>query len=206
MQRATRVSGPDLEGLREYVRSLLEASLPPELLYHDVWHTFGDVVPSAERYSEAEGLEPNERELVVAAALLHDTGYARGAHEHERRSAKIASEVLPRFEFSQEEVASVERLILATRLGHTPERVSEAVMMDADLDVLGRPDFWSRNLLLRRELAAFGSSYDDLTWWRGQRVFLRRHSWMTETARELREDGKRDNLRRVEAILETLSE
>lgn len=206
MRDASRASGSDLEGLTEYVRSLLEASLPPELLYHDAWHTFGDVVPAATRLADEEGLPAAQHELVVAAALLHDTGFIRGPTDHERHSVEIACEVLPRFGFAKGEAAAVARLILATRVGHTAETPGEAVIMDADLDVLGRPDFWTRNLRLRRELEAFSSTYDDVTWWRGQRQFLRRHAYLTETARRLRDGGKRDNLRRIEAHLDMLAE
>ena len=206
MREATRTSGPDLEGLAVYVRSLLEASLPPELLYHDVWHTFEDVVPATERLAEAEGLVPEQRQRVVAAALLHDTGFVRSATDHELHSAAVGREVLPRFGFAPDAVACIERLILATRLGHAAQSTSEGVIMDADLDVLGRPDFWARNLRLRRELAALGSSYDDATWWRGQRQFVRRHVYWTESARELRDSGKRDNLRRIDDHLALLTD
>ena len=206
MREATRTSGPDLEGLAVYVRSLLEASLPPELLYHDVWHTFEDVVPSSERLAKAERLGSEQRDRVVAAALLHDTGFVRSGADHERHSAAIGREVLPRFGFSSDAVACIERLILATRLGHAAQSLAEGVIMDADLDVLGRPDFWARNLRLRRELEALGSPYDDATWWRGQRQFLRRHVYRTESARRLRDAGKRDNLRRIEDHLALLSE
>ena len=206
MDASTRRPGPDLAGLAEHVRVLLATSLAPHVHYHDLAHTFDDVVPAAERLSAAEDLPPENCLLIQAAAILHDTGFVHRSADHEQASAEIARGILPRFGFDAPQVEAVERLILATRVGHRPKTCAEAVIMDADLDVLGREDFWSRNLLLRRELLESGVRYDEVAWWRGQLRFLSRHRYRTEAAKKARGPGKRENMRRVQEHLRRLIE
>jgi predicted metal-dependent HD superfamily phosphohydrolase len=191
----------ELDDLARHVKTLLQTRLGAHVHYHDVAHTFGDVVPAAERLAIAEGLPPAERRLVKAAALLHDTGFTTCTIEHEQASVAIARDVLPSFGFDGEQIEYVARLILATRLGSTPECRAEAIMKDADLDVLGRIDFWAKAAQLRRELHEAGERYDDHAWWRGQKRFLSRHVYQTRSAERSRGPGKRDNLQRVEAQL-----
>ena len=206
MDASTRCSGPDLAGLADHVRTLLSTSLAPHVYYHDLAHTFEDVVPAAERLAASEDLASQERLQIVAAAILHDTGFVHRADNHERASATIAREVLPSFGFDNGHVQAIVRLILATRVGHIPESTAEAVIMDADLDVLGRDDFWSKNLLLRRELLESGVRYDEVAWWRGQLRFLARHRYRTDSAKRARGPGKRDNMRKVQEHLRHLVE
>lgn len=204
MEEATQRPGPDLEGLARHVRALLDSSLGAHVHYHDAAHTFDDVVPAAERLAVAEGISTAERMRILAAALLHDVGFVEGQEDHERTSAAIARRLLPRFGFDDGSIDEVEGMILATRVGTEPGTRAEAILKDADLDVLGREDFWAKNVLLRRELEAAGARYDDVAWWRGQRRFVATHRYATESARRSRGPGKRENLRRIDAHLDRL--
>jgi uncharacterized protein len=185
----------DIDGLRREVTRRLAGELPPELAYHDAWHTLDDVVPAALALATDAGLSPRERERIHAAALLHDLGFTRTMTEHEEASARLARELLPNYGFEPADVAVIVRLILATRLGHEPTDVGEAIMSDADLDVLGRPDFWRRHRALQRELAACGLRHGDFEWSRMQLRFLRTHRYHTEQARARRDAGKIENER-----------
>ena len=58
------------------------------------------------------------KELIYAAALLHDTGRARQYEDgtpHERESAAIAAEILPQCGFSDSETAQILEAVLAHR-------------------------------------------------------------------------------------------
>jgi uncharacterized protein len=187
----------DVEGLRREVVERLAHQLPTVLSYHDAAHTLEEVVPAALVLADDAGLSPLGRERIHAAALLHDLGFTRTLVDHEEAGAALARELLPRFGYDADDVAEVARLILATRLGHEPADVAEAIMSDADLDVLGRPDFWRRHRALQRELAACGQVHGDLEWSRKQLRFLRSHRYHTPFARARRDAGKLDNERRV---------
>ena len=194
----------DLDGLRDEVSRRLTRELPEHMYYHDAAHTLDEVVPVALLLADAEGVDGPAREVLLAAALLHDIGYTRTTHDHEAASAAMAAEILPTYGFGTEQVAAVERLILATRVGHRPESLSEAIIADADLDVLGRADFWHRNRSLQRELAALGLAHEDRSWVEIQQRFLRGHSFHTASARARGGAGKIANERRVATRLRRL--
>jgi predicted metal-dependent HD superfamily phosphohydrolase len=81
----------------------------------------------------------------------------------------------------------------------------EEILADADLDVLGRQDFQTRNEALRAEMAASGINLSDEQWIRTQLRVLQDHHYFTEAARDLRGEGKRKNIRAMEERLARLT-
>lgn len=194
----------DLAGLEREVRRRLEDELPEYLHYHDVGHTLEEVVPTTLALASASGVDGRDRDRLHAAALLHDLGFTRSHVDHERVGAELARGILPSFGFDDEDVAVIVRLIESTCVREQPRNLSEAILKDADLDVLGRDDFWQRNEALRREREALGVHLDDETWLREQARFMREHTYHCQAARGRREEGKRRNeleiLRRQQAL------
>lgn len=81
-----------------------------------------------------------EKELVYAAALLHDTGRARQYEDgtpHEKESARISAGILPDCGYSEQETALILDAILAHRSGNTEVRQGLA-------EILYRADKLSR--------------------------------------------------------------
>jgi uncharacterized protein len=110
-------------------------------------------------------------------------------------------EILPQLGFSPEQLNIIRGIILATHLPQTPQTILEKIMADADLDVLGAPNFMARNKDLRRELEAQGKQIDDLQWYQGQVNFIRNHRYWTGTARVWRGSQKQRNLFDLEKLL-----
>jgi CheY-like chemotaxis protein/class 3 adenylate cyclase/predicted metal-dependent HD superfamily phosphohydrolase len=191
--------GPDIEGAVRYALGRLESELAPELTYHSLEHTRGDVLPATRRLAALMAIDPDETRLLEVAAAFHDIGFVHGRQEHERAGAEIAAQVLPGFGFTSEQVAAVQGMILATRLPQSPRSPLEEVLADADLDNLGRPDglTWSHHL--RTELAAQGESIEQGEWYRRQLKFFSEHRYFTSAARQLRDEGKSKN---IEALAE----
>ncbi|MEJ2210700.1 MAG: cyclic nucleotide-binding domain-containing protein [Anaerolineae bacterium] len=181
---------PDLEGARQYALDRLEAELPPVLIYHSVAHTRDDVVPAVERLAEREGVEGEDLLLLRTAAWYHDLGFVENETGHEEIGAGIARQVLPRFGYSPAQIETICGIILATRLPQTPTTHLQQIMADADLDLLGRDDFWKLNQALRDEEAALGRPRGDEEWYSSQLAFLQAHHYFTPAARELRGEGK----------------
>jgi predicted metal-dependent HD superfamily phosphohydrolase len=85
------------------------------------------------------------------AALFHDAVYDPRSTTNEADSAALAGEVLQDLE-PPSRVANVQRLVLATA-GHQPSYPDEAVLIDADLAVLGsaRPAYVAYVRAVRQE-------------------------------------------------------
>lgn len=191
------------------VRTRLSEGLEGNLYYHGVHHTFGDVLPAADRICRDEGVPPTDRELVLLAALFHDAGFLERYNGNEAIGARIAAETLPDWGYSSHEIERVLDLILATEL-HEVDGVMlqvpgpdalKRILCDADLDNLGREDFFQVSDALRREIEEHGRKLGDLEWFSRQIVFVSQHRWFTESQRRLRQDRKEENLRSLHAIL-----
>jgi uncharacterized protein len=173
-----------------YARERLQSELPPHLHYHGATHTSNDVVPAVSRLAEMEGIQGEPLHLLMTAAWYHDIGYVERPVHHELLGARIAREVLPTFKYTPRQVEAINWAILATALPQSPQNHLEQILCDADLDVLGREDFWPRNRALRRELAELGKEFTDAQWYAGQLKFIEPHAYFTASARTLRDDGK----------------
>ncbi len=190
----------DYDGARKYALERLERELPADLTYHNVWHTSHDVLPAARRLAELTGIGKDEAELLQVAAAFHDMGFTVQSQEHERVGAEIAAQVLPDFGFTPAQVAAVQGMIMATQLPQSPRTPLEEILADADLDVLGREDFATRNRDLRRELAMSGTHVSDERWYISQIQILQSHRYWTAAAQNLRQEGKTRNIELVKSL------
>ena len=196
------MSAPDWQGAEHFAFCQLETYLAPIWCYHTLAHSRDEVLPAACQLALLEGLAPHEVALLRVAAAYHDIGFTLRAEEHEEAGARIVRQALPRYGFGSEDIGRVAAMILATRLPQQPCTLAEQVLADADLDVLGRANFFERNADLRAEMAVLGQELTDSAWYRQQRDFLARHRYFTRSARVLRGDLKRGNLRHLEELLD----
>ncbi len=192
---------PDLEQAIAYATRRLSSDLAPYLVYHSLKHTRDEVVPAAVSLAHACNINGESLLLLQTAAWFHDIGYVllptNGSDGHEAFSAREAARVLPALGYQPRHISQICGMIMATRLPQTPLTVLEALLVDADLDVLGQPDFVRRNHDLRVELAHQGFVYSDELWYREQVVFLRQHRYFTAVARQHRDQQKQHNLEHI---------
>jgi len=92
-------------------------------------------------------------------------------------------------------------MIMATQLPQSPRTPLEEILADADLDVLGRENYWQRSADLREELAGSGTQLDDERWFASQLKVLRSHRYWTAAARALRDKGKKRNIEGLRVLL-----
>ena len=195
------MSNPDYQRAIAYSLHRLETELSPNLFYHSFWHTRDDVMAAAVRLARLNNLSEEDIRLLEVAAAYHDIGYLNAHVDHELVGIQVASEALPGYGFSQAQVSRVCNMILATRLPQSPQDLIEAILADADLDVLGREDFFERSELLRQEYAALGQIIPPREWADSQLRFLQQHAYFTRAAKELRQAVKLANIASLEARL-----
>ncbi len=178
----------------------MEEELPPFVVYHGVDHTY-DVHNSVLRLAKMEKLDDYNTSLVEAAAWLHDMGIIIRFEDHETLSARLASEILPRFGFNDDEVTKIKNMIQCTRLPQAAYTIGEKILCDADLDYLGRNDFFIIGQKLRLEWELIGNKVPLLEWYRIQLQFLKKHLYFTQSAQLLRNERKDLNLAEIERLL-----
>jgi uncharacterized protein len=177
--------------LKELIFGKLEKELPSHFYYHNVDHTI-DVMQAAESIADKEGIDENDRRLLVTAALLHDTGYLFTRDGHEVASCAIAREYLLVYNYNPEEIETICSLIIATSIPQSPQNRLEEILCDADLDYLGRDDFFILSKRLFDELLAEGIVKNEEEWNRQQASFMEEHKYFTKTSIMLRQ-GKREH-------------
>ncbi|HEU0297476.1 MAG TPA: hypothetical protein VFR47_32335 [Anaerolineales bacterium] len=186
---------------RRYAINRLEHELSPDLLYHGIAHTRDEVIPAVERLADLEGIQGESLYLLLTTAWFHDIGYVEQATHHELIGARIAMQVLPSFGYRESEVEIVRWAILATALPQSPTSLLEEILVDADLDVLGREDFMQRNKDLRCELALLGKEFTDEEWYTRQLKFVQEHKYFTTSARSSRNTQKSLNIAKLKNML-----
>ena len=188
----------EYEKLKEKILKLLDQQLPGDLTYHGTHHTL-DVLDVCNAYIERGGIEEKDALLLRTGVLFHDFGFTRSFEEHERNGAILAEKVLPEFGFGPEEIKTVEGLIMATKIPQTPETELEKIICDADLDYLGRDDYYPISNTLFQELRSLGKLETEAEWNDLQIRFLEAHRYHTEYALENRQPEKEKRLAELKA-------
>lgn len=186
--------------LQELILDKLEKELPKYLHYHSFKHTI-DVVNQAELIGYGEGVDDQDILLLKTAALFHDSGQIIGNENHEYYGTQIAREYLPKWGYTEEQIAKICALIMATKLPPNPQNLLEKIMCDADLDYLGRTDFIPVSNTLYEELIAQGKKISILEWNKNQVKFLTGHQYFTDTALRLRKVGKEYQIDRLKKLI-----
>jgi class 3 adenylate cyclase/predicted ATPase len=177
--------------------------LDQRLHYHTIWHT-SDVLLQTERIAHSEGVV-NERELLLLkiAALYHDIGFLQSFSNHEEASCSIFMEdaEIMAYELTINEKEIICQLIMATKIPQEPQNLFEQIICDADLDYLGRDDFWLIGKKLYTEFYSYGIIQDEYDWNMLQLSFIEKHHYWTETSKKLRANKKAEYLSAIQGKL-----
>ncbi|MXS70319.1 phosphohydrolase [Flavobacteriaceae bacterium W22] len=183
----------EYEKIKKVILQKLKENLPKHLSYHSVLHV-KDVIDAVQKIAVSEGISGEEMVLLKTAALFHDTGFLYGAKDHEEKSCDIAKEYLPDYGYSDSQIQKINGMIMATKIPQSPNNHLEQIMADADLDYLGREDFFTIGDKLFEELTMFGIVNSERDWNLLQEKFLESHHFFTETAIKTRNQKKQENL------------
>ena len=174
----------------------LEDNLDENLTYHNLEHTHL-VLGRAREIAEIEGVSEREFILIEIAAVYHDSGFLVSRQEHEKRGCELARAELIDEDFTQDEIESICRMIMATRIPQTPTNQMERVLVDADLYYLGTEDYDKYSNFLYAELKFFNQALSDEDWKQIQIKFLETHQYTTDFAKDHLEPAKKLHLERI---------
>jgi len=180
-----------------YVSDFISNQIPKEHTYHDLQHTV-NVVAACMEIGEGYAVAEDQMQLLLLAAWFHDTGYDKGAKDHEIRSAKKMREFLAKENFTEDQLQIIEGCILATKVPQTPKTLLQKIICDADLSHLGKKIYWDRCGRVRHEMTLTQNKVmGDLDWIEFEISFLEDHQYHTEVAAEFYNKRKKKHIRRL---------
>ena len=188
----------------DFIISKLRKEIPANLIYHNIEHTC-DVYLAAEIIAKQENISANDLVLLLTAALYHDSGFLVKVDGHEEESCRIAKGHLPLFGYTTTEIEAICGMIMATRLPQLPQTSLEKILADADLDYLGRDDFFKVGHRLFSEMELAGALEDEVEWNKLQVEFMEKHSYFTQSAINLRQAKKEANIEQIKKLLSKLN-
>jgi len=179
----------------EFIRRLFEENLADYLVYHTFGHTMM-VADTARKIGKRMALGEEGIEVVVLAALFHDTGYTELYKGHEEASIRIAKEFLSRENYPEEKIGLVAGCIRATKIPQRPKNILEEIIADADLSGFGKKSFFKKSQLLLLEWeTSLGRKYSEEEWARQNLEILTGHTYFTRYAKKTFTEQKAENIR-----------
>lgn len=183
----------NLAGVINSVVEIFNSKLPSHYFYHNLTHSL-DVLNATKQISQAANIKDEEYEIVCTAAILHDVGYVFQYRQNEPLSVDYAKEILPNFKYTTNQINVVCDCIMATVIPQKATNRLQMILCDADLDYLGRPDYFLIANKLRKEWTHQSIILTDEAWIKIQIDFLTNHSYYTIISQSLRNNLKIENI------------
>ena len=144
-------------------------------------------------------VDENATENLQLGALFHDSGFIKGAENHEEESVKILTHFLKEKNVETNRIEEISKLILATKIGRQPENDLEKIIVVADCAHLGNKSFEEKTELLRKEWENLGKKkFSDAEWISINIDFLtNNHKYHTDYALKKWSKGKEKNLAKL---------
>lgn len=188
-----------VEEAEHYITELLQ-NLDEKYCYHDLDHTLR-VKKAAEELGDAAQLSKDDKEVLLLAALFHDTGFVEVYYGHEEVSARLAGKFLRKRAYPAEKLDSVLSCIGVTAMHTKAQTQLEQLMKDADLSNLGQPDYFKYLEKLRCEWEmVLNQKHTDIDWYKLNHKFLKAHEYQTETAQTLYGPQRAKNQKRLKKM------
>jgi uncharacterized protein len=181
----------EFKKVKAFMLRKLKKELPQNLTYHTATH-IKDVYKASQTLARMEGVTGEDLELILTAALFHDSGFLWQQYEHESVSCEIAREYLPGFGYTDPQINRICGMIMATKIPQAPQNKLEEILCDADLDYLGREDFFDIGKRLYYEMCMYGIIDTEQEWNKLQTAFLEQHQYFTDAAKKLRSAKKNE--------------
>jgi len=187
--------------IRSSILEQLSRELRSDLYYHSVDHTI-DVEKQAIRIAGELGCSQPDLFLLKLACLYHDSGFLfTYTDHHEEAGCNLAMQQLPAFGVGEQELAVICGLIRATKIPQTPLTPLEEIICDADLDYLGRQDFFGISYCLYLELQVRQLVTNEIAWNKIQVKFFKQHNYFTAVSQLQRAGIKQEHLQIIESEL-----
>ena len=190
----------------DYAKNLLKDKLSSVYTYHNLDHTI-QVVDKIKILAKEENISHEDTENLILAGWFHDLGYVDDADNHEEESRKIASDFLKQHQFSEERIAKIGELILATDKFYKPKNHLEEIIKDADMYHLASDDYFRICENLRQEIKeVHHQKFSKLQWAELNITFFAKHQFYTKFAKENWQPEKEKNVEKILSSIKNIKE
>lgn len=164
------------------------------LIYHNINHAL-DVRDKVRVLADREGVTFKEKSFLELGALFHDIGFIDTYTGHEKQGVLIVKKAFPVFGFDENSISFICSLILSTCLPQNPQNHLEKILCDADLDNLGRNDFFENLDSLFEEKQSFEIKTSKQEWYEQTLKMMTAHEYFTDSQKNIRNKKKQENLK-----------
>ena len=189
-----------IEELQRAATAYLEANLDKHYTYHNAEHTL-EVCNAVKLFTENSTLPETTVSALKIAAIFHDFGYLVRSFDNEKLSQPYLETFGRRLGIEEKILLEANALILETVFPYKPVTPAGKLLCDADVEYIGRKDFFNKAELFRQELSGRGVVYTNKEWWRLEVEFLQQNSFFTPVCRILRNAGRIENLKSARMYL-----
>lgn len=183
--------------MKNFFLDLLDKELADHYFFHNRHHTLY-VLEKAIEIADHEDCSDDDKRLLSAAALCHDTGYINGKLNHEEGSCNLARRFLHDFGFSNPEIEKICIIIMATKIPQKPQDKLGEILADADLEYLGTDRADEDADKLFQEIYAGNPSLTSSAWDAMQVEFISQHQYFTSYCKANREPRKQSYLAEIQ--------
>lgn len=138
-----------------YFEFLRAAYQEPPRAYHTLTHVWWGLTRIDEIAQSTPAFEASSKSAIEFAMFYHDAvmSFGEGGESDEEESAHMASDVINDVGLTMGFMLNVQRLIRATDHMNEPQQLDEAILVDADLSILGanQEAFRDYELRVRKE-------------------------------------------------------
>ena len=174
-----------LSQVQAYATNSFHQSAMGEHVYHNRQHT-ESVASFASQIATHYKLNERDYFVVVAAAWMHDLGYAIDRMTHEIKGAEATQQFLVGLDVPKEDIDSIRDCILSTKMPQSPHNLPEEIVCDADLFHIGTKQFSDNNKLVRKEWEEVKHIKVNKDEWRLKTIrFFEAHQYHTDYAKEI---------------------
>lgn len=211
---------------KQYITKLLKPLKSKWYYFHNLDHTL-DVFDRATYLLNKEWISSDFIELVQIATLFHDSWFLIKHEWHEDAWTVLFDEYFSGnenlflkdrlhfydfvdgyfadHEYSTDKIDIIKQLILATIPQRLPSNKLEWLIKDADIDNLGRDDFFQKSLAIKKEMEIVRwKVFTDKEWFMTVLWFVRRTKFYTHTQNIERKEKLKTNIIELENMLMTL--
>lgn len=184
--------------IEEYVTGLFDQMHSPALVFHNLGHT-KMVVKRTQEIAGHYNVTEKEMLILYAAAWFHDTGHLfTDPHKHEEMSCDVMKKFMKDYVDDETIIDEITGCIMATKAPRNPKNLLQQIICDADTYHLGTKEFKETNKKNFEELKLRNGNADPIKFKEDTIQLLKTHQYYTNYCKELLNETKSRNLKKLE--------